>query len=86
MSVHRTEGEPHDELTELGARMLDLAGDRRAIVMLTDLDTDDEHDMAVCLRGYHDDAEAMADLLLHLRAILRSRGQDLAIVTAPGRG
>ena len=35
--------------------------------------------------GHSDDAEAIADLLFHLRAILRANGKDMQIVMMPGK-
>ena len=49
-------------------------GDERCIVFLQD----DERGGLV-LHGYDDDTEAMADLLLHLRAIFQASGRDLLI-------
>lgn len=77
----RTEGVPHDRLT----RMCDAAiqafeghpeyrdGDK-CIVFLNDGKRG-----GLVLHGYDDDADAVADLLLHLRAIFRANGKDLQI-------
>lgn len=78
----RRETEPHDRLT----RMCDAAitafeghpeyreGDK-CIVFL-----DDGTQGGLVLNGYEDDAEAMTDLLLHLRAIFRANGKDLDLL------
>jgi hypothetical protein len=84
----RTEGEPHDRLTRLCAAMTDALdahpereGDERCIVFLHGAGRG-----GIVLHGYDgDDAEALADLLVHLRAIFRSRGQEFLVVPL-GRG
>jgi hypothetical protein len=74
--------QPHDRLTRLCAAMTDA------------LDAHPEHDDEKCivflhspadsrggiqLHGYDDDLEAVADLLVHLRAILETNGKTLII-------
>lgn len=84
----RTEGEPHDRLTRLCAAMtttLDAhpehqAGDK-CVVFLDDGDRG-----GMVLHGYDDDTEAVADLLMHLRAIMRANGKDLQVHALGGDG
>jgi hypothetical protein len=79
--VTRTEGDPHDRLTRLCAAMTDALdahperGDERCAIFLQD----DERGGLV-LHGYDDDSEALTDLFLHLRAIFRANGGDLAFL------
>jgi hypothetical protein len=47
----------------------------RAIVFLVD-----EHKGGIGIAGYDDDKDALVDLIVHLRAIFRARGQDLHFV------
>jgi hypothetical protein len=49
----------------------------RAIVLL--INGDDKHG-GIGLRGYDDDKEAVVDLVIHLKGILRANGQDLHII------
>jgi len=49
----------------------------RAIMFLLD-----ETKGGIGITGYDDATEALADLILHLRAIFRARGQDLHFVAA----
>lgn len=76
----RTEGEPHDRLTRLCAAMTDTLdahperGNEKCIVFLND---DDRGGLQ--LHGYERDTDAIADLLIHLRAIFRVNGKDLQI-------
>jgi hypothetical protein len=77
--------EPHDRLTRVADTMLATFGshaekrpDDRAIVFLNDNATKG----GIALSGYSDDTEAIADLLIHLRALFRARGQELHIVPA----
>ena len=82
--LQRTD-QPHDRLTRVCAAMTDTfdahpehrQGDR-CIVFL-----DDGHRGGLVLHGYDDDTEAMADLLIHLRAIFRANHKDLQFVTVP---
>lgn len=74
----RTE-EPHDRLTRLCAAMTDTldahpeyGDDIRCVVFL-----DDSERGGLTLHGYNDDAEALANIFMHLRAIFHSNGQEL---------
>lgn len=83
MSDERRTEEPHDRLT----RLADVAirafeadpeyrdGDK-CIVFL-----DNGQRGGLVLHGYENDADAMVDLLIHLRAIFRANGKDLMIAT-----
>jgi hypothetical protein len=78
--VRRT-GEPHDRLTELCAVMTDALDaalapgeEPKCIVFLDDGDRG-----GIQLYGYEDDADAIVDLLVHLRAIFRANGQELQV-------
>jgi hypothetical protein len=81
----RTVGEPHDRLTRLCAAMTDALdahperGPEKCIVFLQD-----EERGGLVLHGYEDDSEAIADLLLHLRAIFRANGKQLLLAPLGG--
>jgi hypothetical protein len=89
-NAQRTE-DPHDRLTRIGDRMTDAlkadpehqAGDK-AIVMLMN-DGDGHGHGGITLAGYDDDTSAMADLLIHLKAIFEANGKKFMIMPA-GRG
>lgn len=79
LNARRTEGEPHDRLTKLCAEMTDVldakggdAADVKCIVFLNDADR-----AGLQIHGYEDDTEAMADLLVHLKAIFEANGKTL---------
>jgi hypothetical protein len=82
----RTEGEPHDRLTRLCDAMTKALeadaeyrdGDK-AIVFLDDGDRG-----GIQLFGYESDTDAMADLLIHLKAIFEANGKTLMITTIGG--
>jgi hypothetical protein len=84
--LNRTD-EPHDRLTRLCAAMTDA--------LMAHPETTDEIRCAVFLSddrvgglqiyGYDDDSEAVVDVLMHVRAIMRSNGKDLQI-HAVGQG
>jgi hypothetical protein len=73
---------PQDRLTRICDGMIatfnkhveNREGDR-AIVFLVD-----EHKGGIGIAGYDDDKDALVDLIVHLRAIFRARGQDLHFV------
>lgn len=83
--LKRTEGEPHDKLTSFANDMLaplEAAGaDLRAVVMV-----DDAERGGMVFHGYKDDADAIATILAHLRALLHANGQDLKVITIGGNG
>lgn len=72
--------EPHDRLTRLCAAMTDTLdahpdrGDTKCVVFL---DSYSEKKSGLVIHGYDDDAEALAAVLVHLRAIFRANGKDL---------
>jgi len=75
MTPTRSEGEPHDELTRIAARMLDVTPDDvRSVVMV-------ERDgrLGTALHGFEDDAEAFAWMFAHLAAIAKVNGVRMMI-------
>lgn len=73
---------PQDRLTLICHAMIaafsqqpEKREDDRAIVFLID-----EANGGIGLAGYDDDRDALVDLIVHLRAIFRARGQDLHVV------
>ena len=87
MKPQRTEGEPHDRLTRMCASMTgaleahpEYSSDVHCVVFLQDGDQG-----GLQIFGYEDDAEAVADVLLHLKAIFEANGQTLVIAPL-GRG
>jgi hypothetical protein len=80
--------EPVDRLTRLCDAMIEAlvaqpenGEDVQCIVFLQD-----EKRGGLVMHGYADDATAMADLIMHLRAIFRANGKDLGFVGMPGKG
>lgn len=79
---------PHSYGTEVANKMLgvfehetkDLTG-ARCVVMLFVPGTPQEGGTALC--GYERDSDAIADVLMHLRAIMRANGKDLEVVAVP---
>lgn len=80
MAGERRTTDPHDRLTRLCAAMTAALeahperGDEKCIVLLQDGERGGLH-----LYGYDDDAEAIADLLVQLRAIFQANGKQLLI-------
>lgn len=78
--------EPNDRLSRLAAAMTDALeahpeyGGERAIVML---DSQVERRYMTHLSGYDDETEAVVDLFLHLRAMMRATGRDLDLIGIP---
>ena len=76
----RTENEPHDRLTRLADRIARMGkddpdyDDEKMIVFLHDGDRG-----GIGLFGYDSDSEAVADMLIYLRSILRANGKDLQV-------
>jgi hypothetical protein len=73
---------PQDRLTRICDGMIatfNQHGEKRdadrAIVFLAD-----ETKGGIGIAGYDDDKDALVDLIVHLRAIFRARGQDLYFV------
>jgi hypothetical protein len=78
----RSEGEPVDRLTRICAVMTDAfeghpehADDDRCIVFLDDGDRG-----GIVIHGYDDYTEALADLIMHLRAIFEANGKTLDLM------
>jgi len=74
---------PVDRLTELCAEMttpLDKSenDDVKAIVFLNDGERG-----GIQLHGYDSQAEAMAELFLHMKAVFQSMGKDLSFIGVP---
>lgn len=73
---------PTDRLTRLCAAMTDTLeqhpeyrdGDKCMVLL------DDDDSGGIVLHGYDDPAEAMADLLMHMRAIFRGTGTRLDLM------
>jgi hypothetical protein len=88
MSDARRSLQPHDRLTRLAdAGIKAIAahaehGDAKVVIFL---DSDSEDRGGMVLHGYDSDAEAVADVLLHVRAIMQANGKDL-LIGALGRG
>jgi hypothetical protein len=86
-NAKRTEGQAHDRLTRLCDRITDALeadpeyrdGDK-AVIML-----DDGQRGGIVLHGYDSDADAMVDLLTHLKAIFEANGKTLMLMPL-GRG
>jgi len=75
-------GTPQDRLTRICDTLLATFNGHtekhaidRAIVFLVD-----EHKGGIGIAGYDDDNDALLDLVVHLRAMFRARGQDLHFV------
>jgi hypothetical protein len=58
-------------------------GDEKCIVFLT---SERDGQAGLVLHGYDEDTEAIADLVLHLRAIFEANGQQLLVVPLSGEG
>lgn len=78
----RTEGEPHDRLTRICDQMTktfemhpEHRPDDKCIVFL-----DDGEMGGLVIYGYDDDAEAMTNLLLHLKAMFAANGKRLDLM------
>lgn len=73
---------PQDRLTHICNEMIatfnqhpEKRTNDRAIVFLVD-----EIKGGIGIAGYDDDADALVDLMVHLRAIFKARGQELHFV------
>jgi hypothetical protein len=78
----RTEGEPHDRLTRICDAMSatfaahpEQHEDDKCVIFL---DGDGRGGMVTV--NYDDDAEALANVFMHLRALFRVNGKDLTFV------
>jgi len=86
MANEKRSTEPHDQLTRICDRMTDALhadpeyqGNIRCIVFLTI----PEDRNGIVLDGYEDDNDAVVDLLIHTRAILKARGFKMDIISIP---
>jgi hypothetical protein len=86
--VRRTEDEPNDRLTRIGAAMLqtlewhpEASGDERVIIVLTDPVA---RRNGTSIGGYDSDVDAALDLFEHMRALFRARGQELILAPLGG--
>jgi len=76
----RTEDEPHDRLTGLTVPMLEALRERAdaaEVKCMIFLDGDGRGGLV--LDGYDSDAEAMTNLIMHLKAIFEANGKTLVI-------
>lgn len=79
--------EPTDRLGRIAAAMTDaleahpehLDGDQVIVI----LNSAAEGRCVTHLHGYSDDTEAVADMFVHLRAIVRASGRDLEFIGIP---
>jgi hypothetical protein len=78
----RTDGQPHDRLTRLCAAMSEALDNHpehregdRAIIFL-----DDGQRGGIQTHGYPNTADAIADLLVHLKALFEANGTTLSII------
>jgi hypothetical protein len=85
MNAPREYSEPTDRLTRLCAAMTDaldahpeMGPTVKAAVFLQD-----GKKGGLQLHGYDDSTEAMVDLFLHMRAMMRANGKDLQFITIP---
>jgi len=78
----RSEGLPHDRLTQMGDAALTFIREapdyqnERVIVMLN---TDERGGIAI--GGYEDDADALVDMFMHLKAIMEANGKSLSFLS-----
>lgn len=75
---------PFDRLTELADEMQQLShtaeyADVKGIIFLSDAD----HGGIVTF-GYENTAEAMAQLLMHMKAVFQSQGKSFGVMTDQG--
>jgi len=88
MANEQRSSKPHDRMTRLAdAAVKALEADSeyepgiKCCVFL-----DDGVNAGMVLHGYEDTGEAIADVLVHVRAMLRTQGQDMQIHALGGRG
>ena len=80
--ARRTENDPHDPLTALTVPMLralreQLGGSEvKAMIFLDDTEAGRG---GLVLDGYDSDADAMVNLIMHLKAIFEANGKTLVI-------
>lgn len=84
----RSEDEPHDRLTRICDAMTNTfeahpehhTGDRCVVF----LDSDSRGGLV--MYGYDDDAEALANVFAHLRAVFRANGKELLLAPMQAGG
>jgi hypothetical protein len=86
--IQRTEGSPPGRLTRIAGNLasaLEEHAERqdgdKVIVF-----ADDGQRGGICMHGYSDDIEALADLFSHMRAMFRANGKDLQFHTLGNDG
>ena len=78
----RTEDEPHDRLTALTVPMVEAlraqpeTADVKCMIFLDDTEAGRG---GLVLDGYDSDADAMVNLIMHLKAIFEANGKTLVI-------
>lgn len=80
----RKEDEPFDRLTELANEMQKVLqtpenSDVKGIIFLHDPDRG-----GICMFGYNDTTEGMADLFVHMKAVFSSMGKGFGVMTDQG--
>jgi hypothetical protein len=80
--VKRSTGDPHDRLTRICATLTETLdehpealGTEKCIIFLND-----EEKGGLVMHGYGDDLDAIADLMIHLKAIFEANGKQLGIM------
>lgn len=89
-NARREEGEPFSDATKLanvGMEAVRQANNDACVIVMTFVDRgSDTVEGGIALGGYEDDTDAIADMFLHLRAIMESNGKTLEIINVPTRG
>lgn len=82
--VRRTDGEPHEPLTQIADRILAaFEGQVPEGTKLIAFVNDGERG-GIGMHGYEDPVDAVADLFLHLRALFHSMGKELGFLPIDG--
>jgi len=81
--VRRHAGPPESLLEHVADAMLNVGEEVDGLQMIVLLDTPETGQIAY--RGYADDLEAVAAMLMHLRAMLNANGKDIGLLPL-GRG
>lgn len=79
MAHERRSGEPVDRLTGICDEMITVleANEREGETIHCVVLLDDGKAGGLVMHGYDDDRDAVVDILVHLRAIMRANGMDL---------
>lgn len=76
ISNWRRTTEPHDELTEIAAKMLEVLPEGvQGIVLLNK-----SNQAGIGTDGFDDEREIAAALLLHVQAVMKSLGVDMKVL------